>query len=203
MSHDIRSWLERFGFGKYADVFAENEIDFRALLRLTENDLKELGLPLGARRNLQAAIEQISDEDTNLTAGAQSIESRTTGEAERRQLTVVFCDLVGSTQLSQKHDPEVLREINRAYQDACKAAIERYDGYVARYMGDGVLAYFGYPKAHEDDAERSVHAGLGVVEAMAGLNETVGDRHGVELNVRVGIATGPVVVGDLIGEAAS
>lgn len=91
------------------------------------------------------------------------------GEAERRQLTVMFCDLAGSTELSQQLDPEELREINRAYQDACKAAIERYEGYVARYMGDGVLAYFGYPKAHEDDAERAIHAGLGVVESVAGL----------------------------------
>jgi class 3 adenylate cyclase len=181
MSDDIKSWLERFGFGKYADAFTENEIDFRALLRLTEDDLKELGLPLGARRNLQAAIEQFSDEDTNLIAAAQSIEPTTTGEAERRQLTVMFSDLVGSTRLSTKLDPEDLREINRAYQDACTAAIERFDGYVARYMGDGALAYFGYPQAHEDDAERAVKAGLRVVDALQGVNANVGEERGVEL----------------------
>ena len=96
-----------------------------------------------------------------------------------------------------------MREINRAYQDACKVAIERYEGYVAKYMGDGVLAYFGYPQAHEDDAERAIHAGLGVVESVANLNDTVGNEQGIELGVRVGIATGPVVVGDLIGEGAS
>jgi len=197
VSDDIKSWLERFGFGKYADAFAENEIDFRALLRLTEGDLKELGLPLGARRNLQAAIEQFSDEDSDLIAAAQSTESTTTGEAERRQLTIMFCDLVGSTQLSTKLDPEDLREINRAYQEACKAAIERFDGYVARYMGDGVLAYFGYPQAHEDDAERAVRAGLALTESVASIDASAA------LAVRVGIATGPVVVGDLIGEGAS
>ena len=115
----------------------------------------------------------------------------------------MFCDLVGSTELSQRLDPEDLREINRAYQDACKVAIERYDGYVARYMGDGVLAYFGYPQAHEDDAERAIHAGLGVTDEVKALNESVGESHNVDLGVRVGIATGPVVVGDLIGDGAS
>ncbi|MEE8251301.1 MAG: AAA family ATPase [Gemmatimonadales bacterium] len=203
MSEDIKSWLERFGFGKYADAFAENEIDFRALLRLTEDDLKELGLPLGARRNLQAAIEQSSNEDSNLIAAAQSTKSTTTREAERRQLTVMFCDLVGSTELSQMLDAEDLREINRAYQDACKAAIERYEGYIARYMGDGVLAYFGYPQAHEDDAARAIHAGLDVVEAVGDLAETAVDLRGFEPGVRVGIASWPVVVGDLIGDGAS
>lgn len=112
----------------------------------------------------------------------------------------MFCDLVGSTELSQQLDLEDLREINRAYQDACQSAIERYEGYVARYMGDGVLAYFGYPQAHEDDAERAIHAGLGVVDSVAGLR-VYEQNNG--LGVRVGIATGPVVVGDLIGEGAS
>ena len=118
-------------------------------------------------------------------------------EAERRQLTVMFCDLVGSTQLSQALDPEELRDINRAYQDAAKASIEKFDGYVARYMGDGVLAYFGYPHAHEDDAERAVRAGLDLTENVPTLFATR------QLAVRTGIATGPVVVGDLIGEGAS
>ena len=112
----------------------------------------------------------------------------------------MFCDLVGSTELSQQLDPEELRDINRAYQDCCKRAIERYEGYVARYMGDGVLAYFGYPQAHEDDAERAIHAGLGVVDAVSQLDMDSGE---LELSVRVGIATGPVVVGDLIAEGAS
>ncbi|NCF82204.1 MAG: AAA family ATPase [Proteobacteria bacterium] len=123
--------------------------------------------------------------------------------AERRQLTVMFCDLVGSTQLARKLDPEDLRDVTRAYQDACTAVLERYDGFVARYMGDGVLAYFGYPRAHEDDAERAVRAGLGVVEAVQALNSGIAREYEVELAVRVGIATGPTVVGDLVGEGAS
>jgi class 3 adenylate cyclase len=115
----------------------------------------------------------------------------------------MFCDLVGSTELSRELDPEDLRNVNRSYQDVCKVSIERYEGYVARYMGDGVLAYFGWPQAHEDDAERAVHSGLAVVDTMAELNKSIGTEYGVSLAVRVGIATGPVVVGDLVGEGAS
>ncbi|HSS64411.1 MAG TPA: AAA family ATPase, partial [Gammaproteobacteria bacterium] len=203
MPDEIEIWLRKIGLGKYAGVFAENEIDFRALLRLSEEDLKELGLPLGARRNLQAAIETLSGKEPKPGPGNQTESAATAGEAERRQLTVMFCDLAGSTELSQKLDPEDLREVNRAYQDACKAAIERYDGYVARYMGDGVLAYFGYPRAHEDDAERAIRAGLRVVDSMRELNQRLDYSQEAALGVRVGIATGPVVVGDLIGEGAS
>lgn len=124
-------------------------------------------------------------------------------EAERRQLTVMFCDLVGSTALSTRLDPEDLREVITAFQDECRAAVERYDGFIARYMGDGVLVYFGYPQAHEDDAERAVRAGLDVVRATTGLNAETGKRYDVVLAVRVGVATGPVVVGDIIGEGAA
>jgi class 3 adenylate cyclase/tetratricopeptide (TPR) repeat protein len=123
--------------------------------------------------------------------------------AERRQLTVMFCDLVGSTALARKLDPEDLRDVTRAYQDACTAALERFDGFVARYMGDGVLTYFGYPRAHEDDAERAVRAGFGVVKAVQALRAVLAPEYGIELAVRVGIATGPTVVGDLVGEGAS
>ena len=197
MPDDIKGWLEKLELGKYAEVFAENEIDFRSLPRLSEEDLKELGLSLGARRSLQAAIEQLPREKTD-----QRRESlATSGEAERRQLTVMFCDLAESTELSQKLDPEDLGDLNREYQDVCKAGIERYGGYVARYMGDGVLAYFGYPQAHEDDAERAIHAGLDIVHSIAKFNQRI--REDTTLGVRVGIATGPVVVGDLIGEGAS
>ena len=155
---------------------------------------------MGPRKRLLAAVgagTPLVDADTS-TSPASTDPTPSTGEAERRQLTVMFCDLVGSTELSQQLDPEDLREVNRAYQVACKAAIERYDGYVARYMGDGVLAYFGYPQAHEDDVERAIHAGLGVVDSVSGLS-----KQDMQLGVRVGIATGPVVVGDLIGEGAS
>ena len=146
----------------------------------------------------ESATAPVRQAEPDTTEPSQSV---TTGEAERRQLTVMFCDLVGSTELSQKLDPEDLREVNRSYQDACKGAIERYEGYVARYMGDGVLAYFGYPQAHEDDAERAIHAGLSVVNSVSNL--TVSAAADIEIAVRVGIATGPVVVGDLIGEGAS
>ncbi len=124
-------------------------------------------------------------------------------EAERRQLTVMFCDLVGSTALSTQMDPEELRDVITSYQDTCRKAITRYDGFIARYMGDGMLAYFGYPQAHEEDAERAVRAALDVVSAMTALNDAVGRPHGVVLAVRIGIATGPVIVGDFIGEGVA
>jgi class 3 adenylate cyclase len=124
-------------------------------------------------------------------------------EAERRQLTVMFCDLVGSTALSTGMDPEDLRDVIALFQSRCSAAIRRYDGFVAKYMGDGILVYFGYPRAHEDEAERSVRAGLDIVAAMAELNAAVPRPPGVELAVRIGIATGPVIVGDQIGEGTA
>ena len=206
MSDGITKWLEELGLGKYVKVFAENDIDLEVVPHLTDADLEKLGLSLGHRRKLQGAVQALGEtQPTPREARPPSTDADTprAREAERRQLTVMFCDLAGSTELSQRLDAEDLREVNRAYQDACKAAIERYDGYVARYMGDGVLAYFGYPQAHEDDAERAIHAGLGVVEAMMILNNTVGDKQDIKLGVRVGIATGPVVVGDIIGEGAS
>ena len=124
-------------------------------------------------------------------------------EAERRQLTVMFCDLVGSTALSTGMDPEDLRDVIASYQSRCSAVIRRYDGFVAKYMGDGILVYFGYPRAHEDEAERSVRAGLDIVDAMAELNAAIRRPPGVELAVRIGIATGPVIVGDQIGEGTA
>jgi class 3 adenylate cyclase/tetratricopeptide (TPR) repeat protein len=198
----IREWLERHGLTEFASVFEEERIDFETLPELTDLDLKDLGLPLGPRRKLLKAIRELQGEPTTapspiVDAVASSEVTPRTGAAERRQLTVMFADLVGSTELSQQLDPEDLREINRAYQDAAKTMIESYGGFVARYMGDGVLAYFGYPQAHEDDAERAVRVGLGLTDAvprLAGL---------VKLSVRIGIATGPVVVGDIIGEGAS
>ena len=130
-------------------------------------------------------------------------EGRVGAEAERRQLTVMFCDLVGSTALSTGMDPEDLREVIASYQSRCSAAIRRYDGFVAKYMGDGILVYFGYPRAHEDEAERSVRAGLDIVDAMAELNAAIRRPPGVELTVRIGIATGPVIVGDQIGDGTA
>ena len=201
MSNDITRWLEEIGLGEHAESFVENDIDFHLLPRLSTEDLKELGLSVGHRRRFLDAVAKLKE--TPSEGAGISSPTAPHGEAERRQLTVMFCDLVGSTELSQKLDAEDLREVNRAYQDTCKAAIDRYEGYIARYMGDGVLAYFGYPQAHENDAERAIHAGLGVVAAMADLSEPRGHMQGEEVRVRVGIATGPVVVGDIVGEGAS
>lgn len=203
MSDDFKNWLESIGLGKYAKVFAENEIDFRSLPQLSEQDLQELGLPLGPRRSLQAAIERLPKDLTESIPARHAEPIQTSSDAERRQLTVMFCDLAGSTELSTRLDPEDLSDLNREYQDVCKTAIERYEGYVARYMGDGVLAYFGYPQSHEDDAERAIHAGLAIVDSIAKLNRKFIHGETVHLGVRIGVATGLVVVGELIGEGAS
>jgi class 3 adenylate cyclase len=138
-----------------------------------------------------------------LSAPVASAAVTATPEAERRQLTVMFCDLVGSTALSTGMDPEDLRDVIASLQNRCSAAIRRYDGFVAKYMGDGILAYFGYPRAHEDEAERSARAGLDIVDAMAELNAEVPRPPGVVLAVRIGIATGPVIVGDQIGDGTA
>ena len=201
MSNRIKAWLEALGLVEYEKLFATQRIDYEVLPELTDADLKDLGIPLGPRKKLLKAISKLTADTVSTQTHEAAVVS--TPDAERRQLTVMFCDLVGSTELSQILDPEDMREVNRAYQDACKNAIERYEGYVARYMGDGVLAYFGYPQAHEDDAERAVHAGLGVVAAMADLTEAVDHMQVEEVRVRVGIATGPVVVGDIVGAGAS
>ena len=204
MPDNVTDWLEQLGLAQYAEAFEENAIELAHLPNLDHEVLLSIGVRAAGHRMtiLGAAATLGLDPGEGPTSEKKPPASVTeiSGEAERRQLTVMFCDLVGSTELSQRLDLEDLREVNRTYQDACTAAIERYDGYVARYMGDGVLAYFGYPRAHEDDAERAVRAGLGIVEVMPSLNR--GDLD-VELAVRVGIATGPVVVGDLIGEGAS
>ena len=198
---DISHWLEAQGLGKYSGVFEANEIDLVSLPELTEEDLREMSIPIGPRRKLLKAIRDLQtsnlDAEPESVPGATGDALSTSNEAERRQLTVMFADLVGSTELSQQLDPEDLRELNRDYQDAVTHAIEQYEGYVARYMGDGVLAYFGFPQAHENDAERAVRAALEIVESVPKLDTTI------TLAVRVGIATGPVVVGDIIGAGAA
>jgi class 3 adenylate cyclase len=195
----ITSWLHEHGLGKYADTFLENEVDMRGLPLLSDDDLKELGLPLGARRSLQAAIASIPAPGAEQEPLSAERESTPHSDAERRHLTVMFCDLVDSTALSNRMDPEDFRSVIGAYQGAVTEAVKRYDGYIARYMGDGLLVYFGYPNAHEEDAERAVRAGLDTINAISRL-DTATDT---ELNVRVGIATGVVVVGDIIGEGSS
>jgi class 3 adenylate cyclase len=187
---DIGGWLRSLGLGQYETAFRQNEIDAEILRELTETDLGQLGMPLGHRKRLLKAIAAL---------GSMAAPSLFTGKAttaERRQLTVMFCDLVGSTSLAVRLDPEDMGDLIRAFQTAVKAAVARFDGHVAKWMGDGALIYFGYPAAHEDDAERAARAALGVVEAVAVLRH----ERGVAMEVRAGIATGLVVVGELMGD---
>src|SRR4051794_37379301 len=201
---DVGGWLRDLGLGQYEQAFGDNDIDAGLLPTLTADDLREIGVAsLGHRKRLLAAIVALAP-----PAGPQSPAAAlapvppptpTAPQAERRQLTVMFVDLVGSTGLSARLDPEEMREVLRAYQNAVAGEIARVDGHVAKLMGDGVLAYFGFPRAHEDDAERAVRAGLAVAEAVARLATPAGEP----LAARVGIATGLVVVGDLVGEGAA
>lgn len=196
---EIGDWLRQLGLERYETAFRDNEIDAEILPRLTADDLKEMGVAaVGHRRKLLDAIAALAAPSlqTNVKAPAPP---RRSSEAERRQLTVMFVDLVGSTQLSGGLDPEDMRQVITAYQNAVAGEISRVDGHVAKFMGDGVLAYFGWPHAHEDDAERAVRAGLAIARAVARL-KTPG---GAPLSARTGIATGLVVVGDLIGEGAA
>jgi len=191
---EIADWLERLGLGQYAQRFAENEIDVAVLPHLTDQDLKDIGIPLGHRRKILAAIsEPTVAAQATPEPSAAAMAPKAPDAAERRQVTVMFVDLVGSTELSARMDPEDLRDIISTYQKCVTETVQRFDGFVAKYMGDGVLAYFGYPQAHEDDAERAVRAGLDLIARLAALKEPV------VLQARVGIATGLVVVGDLIG----
>ena len=192
---DIRTWLRGLGLERYEEAFRENEIDSRSLPHLTGEDLKELGVTaIGHRRLL---LQAIADLVGPVVASPPLTAPRR--EAERRQLTVLFCDLVGSTAISASLDPEDMREVIAAYQTACAEVVRRFDGHVAKFMGDGILAYFGYPRAHEDDAERAVRASLELIEAVGRLSPPGAER----LKTRVGIDTGLVVVGDLIGEGAA
>ena len=194
---DIVVWLRSLGLGKYEAAFRENEIDEAVLPSLTAEDLKELGVTaLGHRRKLLDAIAALRSEVSDRAPPAEAVpaaDRSTVDTAERRQVTVMFSDLVGSTALSARMDPEDLREVISAYQKCVAETVRRFGGFVAKYMGDGVLVYFGYPQAHEDDAERAVRAGLELIAAVTGLKTRA------PLQTRVGIATGLVVVGDLIG----
>ena len=195
---DIEGWLSGLGLERYVKLFATHEVDSEVLPRLTDAHLQELGVPLGPRLKLLDAIARLRAE-TGAPAGPP-LSSTPSGAAAsksagRRQLTVMFVDLVGSTALSARLDPEEMSEILLAYRNAVAEAIARFGGHVAKYMGDGVLAYFGWPASHEHEAERAVKAGLAVASAIASL----ATRAPEPLSARVGIATGPVVVGDLVG----
>jgi class 3 adenylate cyclase/tetratricopeptide (TPR) repeat protein/ABC-type transport system involved in cytochrome c biogenesis ATPase subunit len=188
----IADWLEKLGLGQYALRFAENGIDLSVLPELTDQDFDRLGVLLGHRRKMLRVIAELNQAE--LVA-----EPARRHDAERRHLTVMFCDLVGSTALSARLDPEDMWEVIRAYRVACARVIATYDGIIARFVGDGILAYFGYPRAHEDDAERAVRAGLDIIAAIGPLETRAEER----VEVRIAIATGLVVVGDLISGGAS
>jgi class 3 adenylate cyclase/tetratricopeptide (TPR) repeat protein len=197
MTIEITDWLRKLGLEQYAPAFRDNAIDSKVLPRLTAEDLKELGVTMvGHRRRLLDAIAALSDVTPAAVVQLTSRAASESVDAERRQVTVMFCDLVGSTALSTQFDPEDLKEVIGSYQRAVTEAVTGFDGFVAKYMGDGVLVYFGYPQAHEDDAERAVRAGLRAIEAVGRLGP-------VKLEVRIGIASGSVVVGDLIGKGSS
>jgi class 3 adenylate cyclase len=195
---DVGGWLRRLGLEQYEASFRENKIDDTVLPRLTAEDLKDLGVGfVGHRRKLLDAIvalrAQVSAPTPPLSDAPLAIDKAAKDTAERRQVTVMFSDLVGSTALSARMDPEDLREVISAYQRCVAETVRHFGGFVARYMGDGVLIYFGYPTAHEDDAERAVRSGLALIDAVATLPAPE------PLQVRIGAATGMVVVGDLIG----
>src|SRR5713226_159028 len=197
---DLRGWLRSLGLERYEAAFRENEIDETVLQSLTAEDLKDLGVGIvGHRRKLLDAITALRTDATAKDTSGDAVSSPPSATPEdraaRRQVTVMFSDLVGSTALSARMDPEDLREVISAYQKCVAETVGRFGGFVAKYMGDGVLVYFGYPQAHEDDAERAVRAGLALVEAVPKLPTTAGSP----LQVRIGIATGLVVVGDLVG----
>ncbi len=218
MSMDINIWLNDLGLHQYTDAFRQNDVDEQVLPLLTSEDLKELGVSLGHRKLILAAIQNLTDGPTNIlpdahdTAEAVASEPSlavapdtrpgpskkpiTAAAAERRHLTVLFADLVGSTELTNRFDPEVMRVLLQRYQDAVAGSVSRYGGYVAKYLGDGLLVFFGWPRAYEDHAVRAIKAALDAVKR-------VNEQHtpdGVPLSVRIGVASGEVVVGDTIGE---
>ncbi|HWK63975.1 MAG TPA: adenylate/guanylate cyclase domain-containing protein [Rhizobiaceae bacterium] len=204
----VASWLESLGLGQYAAAFDSNAIDAEILPSLTAEDLKEIGVAaLAHRKKILQAIARLEGSQTD-RAASQTISAAGSRhpspasrprEAERRQLTVMFVDLVDSTGLATRFDPEEMGALLRQFQNAVAGEVVRFDGYVAKLMGDGVLAYFGWPQAHEEEADRAVRAGLAVVEAVRGLSTTDGQQ----LSVRIGVATGLVVVGDLVGTGAA
>ncbi len=192
---DLDAWLAQFGFERYSPILAENDVDLSVLPDLSESDLKELGFTLGDRKRFFRAVATLSD-SAETTGNASSVVSVLHGAAERRQLTYGFCDLVGSTRLATEHDAEDMGQILQSYHACCQQLIERWGGQVLSIQGDGVSFCFGFPTAHEDDAERAVRAAMEIGEAVPELQVLPG----LELGVRVGVATGRVVVGDVVGD---
>jgi class 3 adenylate cyclase len=184
----ISEWLQLLGLEQYAQVFADNDIDTEVLSDLTDGELKDLGVSLGHRKKLLKAISQLGE--AAATPRSETAQPVNTESGERRQLTVLFCDMVGFTELASRLDPEDLQKIVRSYEDTCALAITRYEGYVYQRLGDGIVAFFGYPLAHEGEAERAIRAGLDMIDALSRLDVPEVEQ----LSVRIGIATGMVVV---------
>ncbi len=209
---ELRKWLDEQGLSACAEALEANDVDLDVLPEITDEDLKEIGLSLGNRRRLLAAAAkrvQAEPSEPGESGPSAQVEPEVGAEesapgdaapreAERRQVTVLFCDLVGSTELAQTLDPEKLHEVMRGYQDTVSGAITRFGGYVAKFLGDGVLAYFGWPQAYEDEAERAI---LSSFEALSAV-EQLGETHGLPLKARAGIATGSVIIGDITGQVA-
>jgi class 3 adenylate cyclase/tetratricopeptide (TPR) repeat protein len=204
----IEDWLSQLGLGKYIEAFVQNDVDLRALPHITEADLQELGVSLGHRKIILGAINECAQHSVDRLPVAspplgesecQIDEVAPEPTADRRLLSVLFCDLVGSTALSAQLDPEDMHDLTRRYQDSVAGAITRFGGYVAKYLGDGVLAYFGWPMAYEDHAERSIRAGLQALAAVEAFQSPDGEQ----LKARIGIASGHVVVGDIAGSSAN
>jgi class 3 adenylate cyclase len=193
---DFRDWLRDNKLEQYAEVFEANDIDLDILAELSDSDLERLGVSLGNRRRL---LKAIAGRVAEVAPSKPSSDPEASGDAERRQVTVMFADMVGSTALSGKVDPELLGGLIRRYQDAVAGAIGRYGGFVAKFMGDGVLAYFGFPRAYEDAAERAVRAAVGVLAEVGGIELPDNTR----VQTRIGIATGLVVVGEIIGTGSA
>ncbi len=201
--NDFRDWLRANNLEQYAAAFEANDIDLDILGELDDRDLEQLGLSLGNRRRLLKAIAARNAERAPLSSDngpsppdkSSAAQESASSDAERRQVTVMFTDMVGSTALSAKLDPELLGGVIRRYQDAVAGAIGRYGGFVAKFMGDGVLAYFGFPSAFEDAAERAVRAAIGILSEVGAIEMP----DGTHVQTRIGIATGLVVVGEIIG----
>jgi len=204
----VENWLAELGLEKFSSAFAEAEVQFSDLAGLTEEDLKEIGLPVGPRRRASRAIKAMRETDDSVPVSVeidpieipqQNDRPDASSDAERRHLTVMFIDLVGSTAMASGADAEDMRDVITGYQNTVAGVVARHEGFVAKFMGDGVLCYFGWPNANEDDAERAVRAGLDIIANVKRFS----GPDGTPLASRIGIATGIVIVGDMIGSGAT
>lgn len=194
---DVRAWLDGLGLGKYTAVFEDNDVDLDVVPMLTDEELRDLGLPLGARKKILQAAKNLPPQKAAPPLAASPGKQAGAIGPERRQITVMFSDIVGSTALAEQLDAEDLRAVLMAYQQSSAEAVESHHGHVAQYLGDGILAYFGYPHAYEDAAAEAIRAALSIVDRMRQINERLLAQHGVALQIRVGLHTGLVVAGEM------